>query len=65
MKLSKPNFWDEKNSLLSNFFLPFSLITRIIIFLRKKLIKPVKFKIPIICIGNIYVGGTGKTRSQF
>ena len=61
MKLSKPNFWDKKNSLLSNFFLPFSLITRIIIFLRKKLIKPVKFKIPIICIGNIYVGGTGKT----
>jgi tetraacyldisaccharide 4'-kinase len=37
------------------------LITLFIIFLRKKIIKTIKFDIPIICIGNIYVGGTGKT----
>jgi len=61
MKLRKPNFWDKKNSLLSIFFSPLTIITKIIIFLRKKLIKPIKFKIPIVCVGNIYVGGTGKT----
>ena len=41
-------------------FLPFSLITRIIIFLRKKLIKPVNLKF-YHYLGNIYVFGTGKT----
>ena len=30
-------------------------------FFKKKLTKPKQFKIPIICVGNIYVGGTGKT----
>ena len=29
--------------------------------LRKKLSRAKRFKIPIICVGNIYVGGTGKT----
>ena len=27
----------------------------------KRLIKGEKFNIPVICIGNIYLGGTGKT----
>ena len=30
-------------------------------FLKIRFIKPTKFKIPIICVGNIYLGGTGKT----
>ena len=33
-------------------------------FLKKKLTKINHFKIPVICIGNIYVGGTGKTPSS-
>tara|TARA_B100000941_G_scaffold114884_1_gene80712 strand:- start:16 stop:870 length:855 start_codon:yes stop_codon:yes gene_type:complete len=33
----------------------------VIIFLRKKLIKEFNFNLPIICVGNIYLGGTGKT----
>ena len=41
--------------------LPLSLLITIYIFLKKKITKTLKFKIPIICIGNIYVGGTGKT----
>jgi tetraacyldisaccharide 4'-kinase len=61
MKFNKPKFWDDKNSIISILLFPVSLITLFIIFLRKKIIKTIKFDIPIICIGNIYVGGTGKT----
>ena len=61
MKINKPLFWDLKNSYISLILLPLSLIFLFLIFLRKKFAKETKFKIPIICVGNIYVGGTGKT----
>ena len=61
MKLFKPKFWDKKNNIFSIILLPLTFLVLIFIFLKKKLIKPKKFKIPIICIGNIYIGGTGKT----
>ena len=61
MKINKPKFWDLKNNLISFILLPFSLLFLIFILFKKKLTKEIKFKIPIICIGNIYVGGTGKT----
>ena len=61
MKINKPKFWDLKNNLISFILLPFSLLFYIFILFKKKLTKEIKFKIPIICVGNIYVGGTGKT----
>ena len=61
MKINKPKFWDLKNSLISFILLPFSLLFLIFILFKNKLTKEIKFKIPIICVGNIYVGGTGKT----
>ena len=64
MKINKPLFWDLKNSYISLILLPLSLIFLFLIFLRKKFAKETKFKIPIICVGNIYVGGTGKTPSS-
>jgi len=47
-------------------FLPFSLIYGIILYIRnwlfdKKYLKSATFNFPIICIGNLAVGGTGKT----
>ena len=60
MKLYKPKFWDHKNFISFSLF-PLSLIIQLVIFLKKKLSKVSNFKIPIVCIGNIYVGGTGKT----
>ena len=61
MKINKPKFWQNKNSVLSLIFLPVSFLILILIFFKKKVTKQRKFKIPIICVGNIYVGGTGKT----
>ena len=61
MILKKPKFWDDKIGLYSIVLFPITLITLLIIFIKKKIIKPIKFDIPIICVGNIYLGGTGKT----
>ena len=61
MKITKPKFWDKKNSLISFFLLPVSFFFQLLIFLKKGLTKKKKFSIPVICVGNIYLGGTGKT----
>ena len=61
MKIFKPKFWDKKLSFFSIILFPLSIITIFFVFLKKKFIKPLSFKIPIICVGNIYIGGTGKT----
>ncbi len=62
MKILKPKFWDKNYYTLSSLLLyPFSLIYKFFIFLRKVTINEKKFSIPIICVGNIYIGGTGKT----
>ena len=61
MKIFKPLFWEKKISLISIILLPISLIVKLSAYLKRKLTKPIIFKIPIICVGNIYLGGTGKT----
>ena len=59
MQIKKPPFWQDIN-LISIFLYPISLITSLVNFL-KNLDTKEKFNIKSICIGNIYVGGTGKT----
>ena len=61
MKLKKPSFWDyKKPNLISYLLLPFTLPIVLNNFLNNKNIKETK-NIKKICVGNIYVGGTGKT----
>ena len=61
MKLKKPKFWDYKNpNFLAYLLLPFSYLVILINFLKNK--KQLRIqRIKTICIGNIYIGGTGKT----
>jgi len=61
MKFLKPKFWESRNNIIAILLRPISLLFYFLTALRKSLISPKKFKIPIICVGNIYVGGTGKT----
>ena len=61
MKLKKPKFWDyKKPNLYSYLLLPFSIILSLLSKIRSKP-KFTNPKIKTICIGNIYIGGTGKT----
>ena len=61
MKINKPKFWDKQYSLVSIFLLPLTFITEILVYLRRRFIKSIKFGPHVICVGNIYIGGTGKT----
>ncbi|MDA9659094.1 tetraacyldisaccharide 4'-kinase [Candidatus Pelagibacter sp.] len=61
MKLKKPKFWDyKKPNLYSYLLLPFSIILSLLTKIRSKQ-RLKSSDIKTICIGNIYVGGTGKT----
>ena len=61
IKIDKPKFWDKKIGFFALLLFPLSLVLNCLIFFKKKIVKVRKFKIPVICIGNIYIGGTGKT----
>ena len=60
MNIKKPKFWDLKHpNIYAYLLLPLSLSIRFFSLFKKSTSK--KNKIKTICIGNIYIGGTGKT----
>ena len=61
MQFKKPRFWDyKKPNIFSYLLLPIALFIQIIVRLKTKS-KFKNNKIKTICVGNIYIGGTGKT----
>lgn len=63
MKLKKPKFWNKgKSSILPYILLPLSILLQILNSANKLISKKKSYQnIKTICVGNIYVGGTGKT----
>ena len=65
MRIKKPKFWDnKKKTFISYLLLPLSFLYRVFFWINKILNNfrnNKKTKIPVICVGNIYLGGTGKT----
>ena len=63
MKFYKPKFWDTKDhfNLIALLLLPLSLIVIIKNYYENKKTKKNYYDMRTICVGNIYIGGTGKT----
>ena len=60
MQIKKPVFWSNIN-IISILLFPFTFIFLCLSSLNNSLKKKYFLKVPTIFIGNIYVGGTGKT----
>ena len=56
-----PKFWYEPSSWKATFLLPFGHLYNVLTYLREKFGSNKKYNCLTICVGNLNVGGTGKT----
>ena len=64
MNLKKPKFWDYKKPNIYAYLLkPVAFFIQVVSYFKKRFKTPniYKKKIKTICVGNFYIGGTGKT----
>lgn len=61
IKLIYPRFWHTRN-VIAYLLFPFSLVYLCATYIRRLIAKPIRFPCKVICVGNISVGGTGKTQ---
>ena len=64
-KSGYPNFWKKNNNFFEQIIililLPFSFIYFLFFKINQKIKKTNKVGVPVICIGNVNIGGAGKT----
>jgi len=62
MRFKKPKFWDYKKPNINSYLLwPISILIKLISLFKIIITKKNFSSVKTICIGNIYLGGTGKT----
>ena len=61
MNIKKPRFWRKKNNFLSLLLFPIAILIQLLNIIKNKFSSNQSFDIPVICVGNIFIGGTGKT----
>ena len=62
MRFKKPKFWDYKKPNINSYLLwPISILIKLISLFKIIITKKNSSSVKTICIGNIYLGGTGKT----
>ncbi|MFU7502246.1 MAG: tetraacyldisaccharide 4'-kinase [Candidatus Tisiphia sp.] len=61
IRLIYPKFWYTKN-IIAYLLLPLSWLYLFASYLRKIIARPIIFPCKVICVGNISIGGTGKTQ---
>tara|TARA_B100000886_G_scaffold340230_1_gene308535 strand:+ start:2763 stop:3725 length:963 start_codon:yes stop_codon:yes gene_type:complete len=55
-----PKFWDQRGP-LSSFLVPVSWVYNSIRVISKPLHHPITAPVPVLCVGNLNIGGSGKT----
>ena len=58
--LKPPKFW-KKIGIINFFLLPLSFVYYICFIIYGKIFKEIKINTPVICVGNLVIGGAGKT----
>ncbi|WP_425362583.1 tetraacyldisaccharide 4'-kinase [Candidatus Tisiphia endosymbiont of Hybos culiciformis] len=61
IRLIYPKFWQTKN-IIAYLLLPLSWLYLFASYLRRIMARPIIFPCKVICVGNISIGGTGKTQ---
>lgn len=59
--MKAPAFWYDEDSFFSKLLNPLGSVYRAAGKLRRKITSPFRASIPVICVGNVVAGGSGKT----
>jgi len=59
--LKSPPFWHKKSSLAATILSPLGYLYGSATYLKQHLYSPQKLPVPVLCIGNVVLGGAGKT----